>query len=82
MLLPSPCAAEDLLGEAVQSAYQQRLVKPMDYVVCIMSHRGSLVVKVVQVRAGRWWQIRVLLPGMLGRWTRSVLYRRSGALLA
>jgi hypothetical protein len=30
----------------------QRLVKPNDYVVCLKSVKGSMVVKVVQVRLG------------------------------
>ncbi|KAL4856085.1 ATP-dependent DNA helicase PIF1 [Chlorella vulgaris] len=41
--------SEDLLSEAIHAAFLQRLVKPMDFVVCIMSHRGSMAVKVVQV---------------------------------
>jgi hypothetical protein len=45
--------AEDLLGEAIHAAHQQHLVRPNAYVVCIMSHRGSMVVKVVQVGCGR-----------------------------
>ncbi|KAL4434114.1 hypothetical protein ABPG75_000555 [Micractinium tetrahymenae] len=49
MAAPMSDTGEDLLSEAVHSAFLQRLVRPNDYVVCIMSHRGSMVVKVVQV---------------------------------
>ncbi|KAI3434821.1 hypothetical protein D9Q98_002878 [Chlorella vulgaris] len=44
--------SEDLLSEAIHAAFLQRLVKPLDFVVCIMSHRGSMAVKVVQVNTG------------------------------
>ncbi|PRW57674.1 Pyruvate kinase [Chlorella sorokiniana] len=46
---PMSDGSEDLLSEAVHSAYMQRLVQPNDYVVCVMSQRSSTVVKVVQV---------------------------------
>ncbi|KAL4446774.1 hypothetical protein ABPG77_008018 [Micractinium sp. CCAP 211/92] len=49
MAAPMSDTGEDLLSEAVHSAYMQRLVRPNEYVVCIMTHRGSMVVKVVQV---------------------------------
>ncbi|PSC73194.1 Pyruvate kinase [Micractinium conductrix] len=50
---PMSEGSEDLLSEAVHAAYMQRLVQPNDYVVVVMSHRGSMAVKVVQVnRAG------------------------------
>jgi hypothetical protein len=53
--IPHPCTAfsdppaEDLISEAVCAAHTQRLVKPGDYVVCLKSVKGSMVVKVVQV---------------------------------
>lgn len=47
--VPFPYAAEDLISEAVCAAHVQRLVKPGDYVVCLKSVKGSMVVKVVQV---------------------------------
>lgn len=46
---PMSESGEDLLGEAVASAHAQGLVKPRQHVVSIMSHQGSLVVKVMQV---------------------------------
>ena len=46
---PMSDSGEGLMGEAVASAHAQGLVKPRQHVVCIMSHQGSLVVKVMQV---------------------------------
>lgn len=42
--------ADDLLNEAVHAAAAQRLVRPNDFVVCLKSVRGNMMVKVVQVR--------------------------------
>jgi hypothetical protein len=42
-----------MLDEVVAAATTRNLLKPGEYVVCIMSQRGQLVVKVVQVRDGR-----------------------------
>eukprot|EP00887_Chlorella_sp_A99_P006668 scaffold3.g6668.t1 len=41
--------ADDLLAEAISTACHKRLVRASAFVVCIMSQRGQLVVKVVQV---------------------------------
>lgn len=46
---PTP-PADELLDEAVCAAVVQRLVKPNDFVVCLKSVRGNMMVKVVQVR--------------------------------
>ena len=51
MAAPMSESSEGLLGDAVEAAHKQKLVKPHDYVVCILSQQGSLVVKVVQVNA-------------------------------
>ncbi|KAL4535000.1 hypothetical protein Ndes2437B_g05753 [Nannochloris sp. 'desiccata'] len=49
-MLAAPMAgSEGLLGEAIASAHGQGLVKPRQYVVCILNQKQSLVVKVVQV---------------------------------
>ena len=47
------CTAEDLLSEAVHSAYLQRLCQPNDFVVCMMSTGGAMAIRVVQVRGSR-----------------------------
>ena len=39
---------EGLMSEAIASAHSRGLLKPLQYVVCIMSQQGSLVVKVMQ----------------------------------
>ena len=54
---PPLLPAEDLLSEAVHAAYMQRLVQPNDYVVVVMSHRGSMAVK-VSVCVGRRRSVR------------------------
>lgn len=41
--------AEDLINEAVQAAFLQRLVQPHQFVVVMKSVRGNMMVKVVQV---------------------------------
>ncbi|KDD75873.1 hypothetical protein H632_c460p0, partial [Helicosporidium sp. ATCC 50920] len=46
---PMSEANEELLDEAVAVAHAEKLVKGGDHVVCILSQRGALVVKVVQV---------------------------------
>lgn len=46
---PMSNSGESLLAEAVSAAHDQGMVKPLDFVVCIMSQQGSLVVKVAQV---------------------------------
>jgi pyruvate kinase len=50
-MLAAPMAggSEGLLGEAIACAHGQGLVKPRQYVVCILNQKQSLVVKVVQV---------------------------------
>lgn len=49
MAAPMSEESEDLISEAICAAHMQRLVKPNDYVVCLKSVKGSMVVKVVQV---------------------------------
>jgi hypothetical protein len=49
-------------------------VAPNAYVVCIMSHRGSMVVKVVQVGGWLWaggWLVAWLAGGLVGGWLRA-----------
>lgn len=46
---PMSEGSDDLMNEAVAAAYQQRLVKAHDFVVCLKSVRGNMQVKVVQV---------------------------------
>ncbi|KAL4459021.1 hypothetical protein ABPG75_013886 [Micractinium tetrahymenae] len=46
---PMSEGSDDLLNEAVYAACSQRLVKPNDFVVCLKSVRGNMMVKVVQV---------------------------------
>jgi len=49
-MLAAPMAgSEGLLGEAIASAHGQGLVRPRQHVVCILTQKQSLVVKVVQV---------------------------------
>ncbi len=51
-MLAAPMAgSEGLLNEAIASAHSQGLVKPREYVVCILNQKQALVVKVVQVNA-------------------------------
>lgn len=53
-MLAAPMAegGDDLLSEAVRAAVCQGLARPLQYVVVILSQRGALVVKVVQVDEG------------------------------
>ena len=48
---PMSEGSDDLLSEAISVAFDRGLVKSKEYAVAIMSQRGGLIIKVVQVNA-------------------------------
>jgi uncharacterized protein GlcG (DUF336 family) len=64
---PNTNSGDSLLGEAINAAHGQGLIKPSSYVVCIMSDQGALVVKVVQVNENGTGIAKQPLPSSFAR---------------
>ena len=60
---PMPGSSDFMLTEAVRAAAARGLVEPHDHIVCLMSVRDDVVLKIVSVDEPGYWPQACLCSG-------------------